>query len=776
LNGWTLLRDLSVGDFVAAPRVLAVTTEETWPEHELIALAGLLSEGNLCHPTSLYFYANDERQAQDFARAAGQFPATVSRITTRPNRRCLEVCVNMGRGARGNRGQRGEGGLAVAAPVKRSGAYRWAERLGILGHRATEKFVPAEVFRLRTTDVALFLGRLWAGDGFIASETLFVPYYATSSERLARDVQTLLLRLGIISGIHAKSFKYRGGTRPGFTVHLLGHGSIRRFLELIAPHALGREKDVQRLRDYTDATDPDVVFKDTIPAGVRAWVDEERQRLGLTWDELESASGLSMRAFCSCDPRKRGFRRSTIARLAQFFASKRLRQVADSDVFWDCIVAIQPCGEAETYDLTVDGDHNFVANGLIVHNSHTAAYAQLGYQTAYLKAHVTAEFMAALLTSEIEDSNKRDIMVDHIADARKLGVTVLPPDVNLSESDFTVSNGQIVFGLAAIKGCGRQATDAIVAACQAGGKFRDLFDFCERVDLKLVTRAAIERLIKAGAFDGFRGHRAQLMNVLGRALQSASERQNDLRVGQRGLFDGGGSMGTAPVVVDDSLPDVEPWPNAEKLKYEKEVLDFYFSSHPLAEREKEVARYVSHTVAGLKGVPGDTEVTLGGMLSQVRIMTYKKPQRNGNTRYGRCKIEDLTGMLEAVMWGDEFIKYKDVFVENQEPVLVRGKLERKTDEPVLQITRVLTLDQAKQELARELHLLFRLGRHSPVDVDVLAGILRRTPGNCPVVLTVKDQANRVCVLRLGREFNINPALYLKDELEGLLGEGAVQLR
>jgi DNA polymerase III subunit alpha len=224
------------------------------------------------------------------------------------------------------------------------------------------------------------------------------------------------------------------------------------------------------------------------------------------------------------------------------------------------------------------------------------------------------------------------------------------------------------------------------------------------------------------------------------------------------------------------LPDVEPWPETEKLKNEKEVLDFYFSSHPLAQVETEINRYATHTIAGLKGVPAETEVTLGGMLAQLRVMTYKKPQRNGNTRYGRCKVEDMTGVLEAVVWGDEFFKYKDLFVENQEPVVVRGNLERKTDEPTLQITRLLTLEQARHELARELHLLFVLRRHSPLDVNEIGRILRQTPGSCPVMLTVKDDAGRCCILKLGRDFQINPATYRKDELEALLGSGSVQLR
>ena len=177
----------------------------------------------------------------------------------------------------------------------------------------------------------------------------------------------------------------------------------------------------------------------------------------------------------------------------------------------------------------------------------------------------------------------------------------------------------------------------------------------------------------------------------------------------------------------------------------------------------------------MKGVPADTEVTLGGMLTQVRIMNYKKPQRNGNTRYGRCKVEDFGGIIETVMWGDEFNKYKDAFVEDQ-IVIVRGKLERKTDEPMLQINRMLTLEQAQREMASKLHLLFELGRHSPVDVDVLAKILKKSPGACPVQLTIKDPGGRRCILQLGRDFHVNPATYHRDELESLLGAGGVQLR
>ncbi|MGH7225663.1 MAG: DNA polymerase III subunit alpha, partial [Gemmataceae bacterium] len=191
--------------------------------------------------------------------------------------------------------------------------------------------------------------------------------------------------------------------------------------------------------------------------------------------------------------------------------------------------------------------------------SHSCAYAYVTYQTAYLKTHYTPEFMAALLSSEIEDGNKRDIMVEHIADACKeregKSIEVLPPSVNTSDGEFSVFDGKIVFGLTAIKGVGRNSSDEIARARAAGGRFNNIFDFCERADLKIINRATIERLIKAGALDCLGGHRAQLMQALPRALQAATERQADQRLGQRNLFDAFASEQTAVEQPRDALPD-----------------------------------------------------------------------------------------------------------------------------------------------------------------------------------------------------------------------------
>jgi DNA polymerase-3 subunit alpha len=365
-------------------------------------------------------------------------------------------------------------------------------------------------------------------------------------------------------------------------------------------------------------------------------------------------------------------------------------------------------------------------------------------------------------------------MVDHIADARKMGVEVLPPSVNSSESEFSVFDGKIAFGLTAIKGVGRSSSEEIVRARNEGGRFKDLFDFCERVDSRIVNRATIERLIKAGALDRLGGHRAQLMHNLPRALQAAADRQNDKRLGQGNLFESfaGGPAATVAEPTE-ALPDVLPWTETEKLKYEKEVLDFYLSSHPLTQNEKTLRRFASHTAETMKHQPADQEVTLGGMFTQIALKNTQKA-RNGNSRYLLARIEDMTGSAKCVMWPDDFARFKEE-VRDDQPYIIKGTVDRKREEPTLVINRILTLEQAQRELARGLYLLLRLGHAQPDDLDRLGTVLRQTPGPCPVFLTIKDAADKFCVLKLARDFAINPNTFPQEELEAILGPNSVRL-
>jgi DNA polymerase-3 subunit alpha len=414
--------------------------------------------------------------------------------------------------------------------------------------------------------------------------------------------------------------------------------------------------------------------------------------------------------------------------------------------------------------------------GLIEHfggygfnKSHTAAYGQIGYQTAYLKANYTPEFMAALLSSEIEDGNKRDVFVDHIADAKRLGVIVRPPNVNEGEPDFAVRDGEVIFALTAIKGLGRGAAEVLVKAREEKGPFRDLFDLCERIDLKIVPKVALERLIKAGACDIF-GKRAALMLTLPKAIQSSGERQQDRRRGQINMFDVLETVGDGADV--EPLPDVPEWPDSERLKFEKEALDFFLSSHPLAACEAEIRRFATHSVEQLRTMDPAQEVLLGGMLTQVRFMNTKRPGRNGHSRYVRCKLEDFTGIVECMMWPDEFARYKDEFADDR-IVFVKGAVEHKMEQPGLVLTRAFGLETARKELTRSMILTMPLAESPATLMEQLANELRRTPGSCIVWLNVLDPAGRRAVFRAGDSFKVNPAAVDVERLEMLLGPGKI---
>src|SRR5262249_53593573 len=276
---------------------------------------------------------------------------------------------------------------------------------------------------------------------------------------------------------------------------------------------------------------------------------------------------------------------------------------------------------------------------------------------------------------------------------------------------------------------------------------------------------------KAGALDTFSPNRAALFATLSKAMQSAAELQQDRKRGQRSIFDmfDGTANGAADAL--PALVHVPAWSHSEQLKHEKEALDFYFSSHPLAQFEAELRRYATHSVEQLDQLEPGQEVLLGGMMSQVRYMNVKK-SRNGNTRYVRCNFEDFTGQAECVMWPDDFLKFKDAFGEDR-VCFVRGTVERNREKPGLILTRVMDMDAARRELTRGLIITLATGEQQPGVLDEVAKVLRKTPGPCPVYLQVCDPVGKRATLRAGESFRINPGQLRVAELEMLLGPGRV---
>jgi DNA polymerase-3 subunit alpha len=413
--------------------------------------------------------------------------------------------------------------------------------------------------------------------------------------------------------------------------------------------------------------------------------------------------------------------------------------------------------------------------------SHTAAYAQIGYQTAYLKTHFTAEFMAALLSSEIDEGSKRDLMVEHIADARKLGVPVDPPDVNKGQSDFDVVNGKIVFGLTAIKGLGRGAAAEIVRAREAGGPFRNLFEFCERVDLRIVKEGQIEKLIKAGAMDCFGpNQRAAQFKILSQAVSGAEGKAADRKKGQKNIFDvfdgDDAPAGTDRFGFDGPmLADTQEWPELEKLKFEKEVLDFYISSHPLAQFDEQLRRYRSHDAIQTAKMDAGAEVRLAGMVVEL-IPKLVSKGRNAGNRWAIVRVEDFTGSVKCIFWSDQYARFKDE-LQPDAILLFDGKVEWRegSTEPDVIVEKVTTMEQARKDFTKG--LILRMDYESDTDgrekFEAIGRTLKKSPGPCPVYLTVRDPVGRAAQFKLSGDHFIDPTGVRVEELEMLLGPGKV---
>ncbi len=314
--------------------------------------------------------------------------------------------------------------------------------------------------------------------------------------------------------------------------------------------------------------------------------------------------------------------------------------------------------------------------------SHSAAYALITYQTAYLKAHYPVEFMAALMTNDRDNTDK---IVRFINEAKEMGIEVLPPDVNESRLDFSVSDGKIRFGLAAIKGVGGGVVESIIQTRDEGGPFESLYDFCGRVDHGSINKRTIEALVRSGAFDSispgegesrFIGDicksRAQMFEAIEMAVSRGQQQQHDAAVGQSSLF---GMMTEAAKeeVLEDTYPDAAPWPDRELLQNEKDLLGFYVTGHPLDRFDGELGLYgvtPTEKITAGKEVQHRDDVAVAGVVTEYRERSLK----SGNGRMAFLQLEDKTGHVEVLVFSRTFAEYEEP-LKSGEPILVRGQVQ-----------------------------------------------------------------------------------------------------
>jgi DNA polymerase-3 subunit alpha len=358
--------------------------------------------------------------------------------------------------------------------------------------------------------------------------------------------------------------------------------------------------------------------------------------------------------------------------------------------------------------------------------SHSAAYALLAYQCAYLKAHHPAEFMAATLTSEMSDSAR---IVTLIEECRRMRLEILPPDVNRSGWRFTLEDGRIRFGLGAVRNVGQSSVEAIVAARSAGGAFRDLFDLALRVDARAMNRRVLESLIAAGACDGLGPERGAMHAGAARVLEQAASVQRERTSGQSSLFGDAAEGGVA--VVAPPLPEGPPWGGSDRSAKEKEVLGFYFSEHPLEPLRETLAKLVTHSIGDALGLEDGAEVRVGAVVIEVRRLT---------TRAGKAMaavvLEDLTGRIECTVFPDNWEAAR-ALLEEDRVVVVTGRIEVREDRGIkLLLAEARSLEQARSEYRPCLHLEIRSENLSVGWLEEVDQTLSGFPGDADVYLHI----------------------------------------
>jgi DNA-directed DNA polymerase III PolC len=451
----------------------------------------------------------------------------------------------------------------------------------------------------------------------------------------------------------------------------------------------------------------------------------------------------------------------------------------------EAVISVKLVGPMDVYDVEMEGpSHTFVTStGIVTCNSHATRYAVIAFQTAYLKTHYPVEYMAALLTYESHDLEK---LSEYVDDCRRVlwpdgnrGIGVLPPDVNRSATGFSphLENGKWVirFGLGGVKGVGEGAVEAIVAE-RANGTFKDLFDFCERIDYRKVNRAAVQHLVFCGAFDSTGAHRGQLHEILDTAYDAGRASNKDKAAGQITMFGGGG-----PAV---PLPNLPPWPKTTTLKWEKELLGFYVTGHPLDEHADSVRHFATHTVKEACAESDGETVVVGAILSRVKRTVAKRGRHVGKPM-AIVTLEDGTGKMDAVLFCDTYADVHEDYVRNclaeNSVVFAKGKVEHRREPGGMMVDDLIPLDFAVERLSTAVTVEVA-PTHGPEQIEMLHKVIAENQGGAPVFLraglgkwrpgTFPEQS---IIVRMADYCTVRPSESLLSQMNAVMGRGSVTM-
>jgi DNA polymerase-3 subunit alpha len=382
--------------------------------------------------------------------------------------------------------------------------------------------------------------------------------------------------------------------------------------------------------------------------------------------------------------------------------------------------------------------------------SHSAAYALIAYQTAYLKTHYPIEFMAALLTSEVQNTDK---IMRYLAECREMSIPILPPDINESHRNFSVCGNQIRFGLAAVKNVGDAAIEAILKEKEEKGSFQSLYDFCRRVDLRKVNRRVIESLIKCGAFDFSKAHRSQMLAVLDELLERSQRVQRRTDTGQMSMWEASLKEREEP------YPDIEEFHESQLILFEKETIGFYVSRHPLLTYQEEIKKVTEEDTSTLLRLQNGQEVRVCGLVSSLKEIVTKK-----GDRMAFLNLEDMKGFVEVILFPEVF-KSASHYLKGGDPLLVRGSLDLSEDRVKIKAIEVRPLASLTSSPPRSVHLKISHSSLTSTGLTQLKEILLSHKGACQMFLHIANGDQQETVIALSDEFRVDPSPVFQDRIK-----------
>jgi DNA polymerase-3 subunit alpha len=392
--------------------------------------------------------------------------------------------------------------------------------------------------------------------------------------------------------------------------------------------------------------------------------------------------------------------------------------------------------------------------------SHAAAYAIVAYQTAYLKANYPVEFFCAMMTNDMANTEK---LSEYIAEAREFGIEVLQPDVNESGVHFAPArDGKAIrFGLAAIKGVGEAAVEAILKARNEGGKFKTLSELCERVDGRSLGRKTLEALIKTGACDCFGQTRATLFAQIERTLARAASILSDKQKGQSSLF---GALEEKAPPMPEAISNLPEWPQHELLAHEKELLGFYVTGHPLTPFAPILEKYALVNTVKLAELPNRSMTRIGGLIAAV---THGFSKKSGKP-YSMVTLEDLEGSVQLLVMNDHD-KFRPLLEPNK-AILVVGEVNTGEDKPKIFPQEIMPLEDAPKKYTKQVHLRLHTAHLKPEQLNAVTELVAAHPGKCPLLLCFMRPGGEVVFVDTNERFNVTPSLKLQQEADAQFGE------